>query len=218
MKQLSRTFRVALMTAFLMSAAEGSVGGTANTKSPEQIAEEKAAADAAAKAAKAEAKAKADAEKAKAKEEKAAAKKVADEEKAKAKAEADAKKAEEKAKAAEAKRLAAEEKAKQREANAVAKVKVPLVSQRGVTQPKEGTKTRRVWDIADALSKEKGAPVAIAELQPVAAKEGLNDATIRTQYARWKGFHGVFGSVPKAAAPAAETQAASNESTEQAAA
>ena len=87
-----------------------------------------------------------------------------------------------------------------------------------MTQPKEGTKTRLVWDLADQLSKAKGAPVAIGELAPVAsaAPHNLNDATIRTQYARWKGFHGVYGSVAKAAAP--EAPAASNESTEQAAA
>jgi hypothetical protein len=183
-------------------------------KSEEQIAEEKAQAAAAAKAEKERvaAEKKAAAEKAKA--EKAEAKRLADEEKAKLKAEADAKKAQEKAQAAEAKRLAAEAKAKEREEKASTKVKVQLVSQRGVTQPKEGTKTRRVWDLADQLSKDKGAAVAIGELAPVAAKEGLNDATIRTQYARWKAFHGVYGSVPKAAAPAADTTPA----TEQAAA
>jgi chromosome segregation ATPase len=171
-------------------------------KSEEQIAEEKAAAAAAAKAAKEAAAAEKKAAAEKAKQEKAAAKAKADEEKAVAKAAADAKKAEEKAAAAEAKRLAAEQKAKEREAKATTKEKVQLISQRGVTQPKAGTKTRAVWDLADKLSAEKGAPVAIAELTPHTIAAGLNDATTRTQYARWKQFHGVYGTVPKAAAPA----------------
>lgn len=221
MKQLSRNYRLALMCTLLMSATEASTGGTANVKSDEQIADEKAQAAAAAKAEKervaAEKKAAAD----QAKAEKKAAAEAAKAEKAAAAEAAKAAKEAEKAAAAEAKRAAAEAKAKEREAAATTKVKVQLVSQRGITQPKDGTKTRAVWNLADALSAAKQGPVAISELMPEAQKAGLNDATIRTQYARWKTFHGVYGQVAKAAAPAAtenDVAAASNEATEQAAA
>jgi len=189
------------------------------TKSAEQIAEEKAQADAAAKAAKAEAKAKADAEKKeaaeKAKAEKAEAKAKADAEKKAAKEKADEEKKAAKEAAEAERKAAAEAKAKEREEKAVSKVKVQLVSQRGVTQPKEGTKTRAVWDLADKLSAGKGAPVAIKELMPQATAAGINDATTRTQYARWKQFHGVYGSVKAATV---ETPAANEQVAEQAAA
>jgi chromosome segregation ATPase len=205
MIRTNRYAMFALATAVLMSATHNATaGGTAKpeTKTAEQIEAEKAEAQAKAKAEKeaAAAEKKAAAEKAKA--EKAEAKAKADAEKKAAKELADKTKAEEKAAAAEAKRLAAEQKAKDREQAATAKVKVQLVSQRGITQPKEGTKTRQVWDIANALSAAKNGPVAISELMPEAQKAGLNDATIRTQYARWKQFHGVYGQVSKAAAPA----------------
>jgi membrane protein involved in colicin uptake len=195
--------RIALATMFMSAAgAETSTGGTANAKSEEQIAQEKAEAAAAKKAAqeqakaeKAEAAAKAKAAKAEATE---AAKKAKAEAAEKAKAEKEAANAAKEA----AKKEAAEKKAAEKAAKAAEKTKVVMVSQNGVTRPKAGTKTGQVWDLADKLSAEKGAPVAISELMPVASAAGLNDATVRTQYARWKEFFGVYGKVAKAAAPA----------------
>lgn len=217
MIRTNRFAMMALTAALFMTAheAHASTGGTSHKKSDEQIAAEKAEHEAGEKA-------KAKAEKERVAAEKKAAKDKAAAEKAEAKAKADAEKKAaadqakldkeaEKAKAAEEKRAAAEQKAKDREAKAAEKTKTPLVSQRGVTQPREGSKTRQVWDIATKLSQEKGSPVAIAELMPVAKEAGLNDATVRTQYARWKDFHGVFGKVAATPAPANDTPAVGTE-------
>jgi len=152
----------------------------------------------AAKAAAAAAKAEKDAQ---VKAQKEAAKAAAAEAKAAAKAEKDA----EKAKIAEAKKAAAEQRAAEKAAKASekqTKVKVAQSSQNGVTRPKPDSKTGHVWAIADALSAAKGSPVAISELLPEAKKAGLNEATTKTQYARWKDFHGIYGQVPKAVAAA----------------
>ena len=156
-------------------------------------AQAKAEKDAAAKAAK-EAKAAAAAEA------KAAKQKAADEAKA-AKAQADA--AAKEAKAA-AKAAAEAEKAKAAEAKKT--VKQP--QQHGVTRPRPDGACGKVWAIADYLSAQKQAPVAISELIVQTQAAGLNDATTRTQYARWKTFNGVFHAVPKPAAVTAVPPAA----------
>ena len=41
-------------------------------------------------------------------------------------------------------------------------------------------------------------------------EQGLNDSTIRTQYARWRAFHGITGrvTIPTPAAPAAPAEQA----------
>ena len=145
----------------------------------------------------------------------AAAKVIAD--KAAAKAEKDAKKAQEAAnkaakKAAEkadkdAKKLAdkeAKEKAKLEKVEAKKANQMP--EQNGVRRPKDGTETGKVWKLADDLSAQFGQPTPIANLLDVGQKQGLNDSTIRTQYARWRTFHGIAGRValptPAPAAPA----------------
>lgn len=74
-------------------------------------------------------------------------------------------------------------------------------SQNGVTRPKAGTKTGRVWEIADQLSKSKGEPATRAEVLKAFEAEGGNSATGATQYGRWRKFHGL-GRTQKAAAPA----------------
>lgn len=177
---------------------------TEATKSPEQIQAEKDQAKAAAAQARTEAKAKADAEKAEVKAKKDAAAAEAKIAKDAAAAEAKAKKDAEKAAAAEAKAKAAADKAAQA---GEAKVKVVQPSNNGVTRPKDDSKTGLVWKIADELSKAKQGPVAISELAPECAKAGLNDATTRTQYARWKIYNNVFGQVAKAPAPAPVAEA-----------
>jgi hypothetical protein len=156
--------------------------------------------------AKAEAKAKADAAKAEAKkaadEAKAVAKAAADEAKAKAKAEkeaaAHAAKAEKEAKA----KAAAEAKAAAKPAKPA---KVAQPSQNGVTRPRPEGSCGKVWALADAISARIGQPVPIAMLSKETALAGLNDATTRTQYARWKTFNGVFGAVAKPAEAVAAT-------------
>ena len=156
-----------------------------------QAAAEAAAKKAAEKAAKAEEKARKDAE-AKAAKERDAALKA--EKKAAEKAEREAKKAQEKAdkEAKNTQKMAA------REANR-------MPEQNGVRRPKPDTETGKVWKLADDLSAQFGQPTPIANLLDVGQKQGLNDSTIRTQYARWRTFHGIAGRVSlptPAAAPA----------------
>jgi hypothetical protein len=114
--------------------------------------------------------------------EKAAAKKA--EKEAAAKAKADAKEAEKAKKEAEKK--AAAEAQKQPEQN-------------DVRRPKPDTLCGKAWAAYDAISAKNGAPATIKEA--IAALKGTVDAeaTVRTQYARWRKFHGISGRV---AAPA----------------
>jgi len=63
-------------------------------------------------------------------------------------------------------------------------------AQNGVTRPKAGTKTGRVWEIADELSTSDG-PAARKDVMAASEAEGLNTATIATQYGRWRKFHGL---------------------------
>lgn len=191
-----------------------------NVQNTEAQVNDQAATDAAAQA-KADAKAKADALRAEAKAkkdaEKAEAKRLKDEAAAKVKEEreaAKAKKEEEKAAAKAAKEEAARKAAEEKAAAASTKpAKVVMPSQHGVTRPRPEGKCGLVWALADKLSAELGQPVPISVLSKETAAAGLNDATTRTQYARWKTFNGVFGPVAKVAAPApvAETPAASTE-------
>lgn len=70
--------------------------------------------------------------------------------------------------------------------------------QNGVTRPKDGTKTGRVWEIADELSAQQGSPAPRGDVMKAGEAEGLNPATIATQYGRWRKFHGL-GRVTRAA-------------------
>lgn len=92
------------------------------------------------------------------------------EEKAAIKATKDAEKAEAKAKK-EAEKVAAAPKAKD--------------TQNGITRPGVGV-TRKVWDMADALSKEK--PTERAPLVE-ALKGQVEVGTIHTQYGRWRKYY-----------------------------
>ena len=156
--------------------------------------------------AKAEKQAKADAEKAakKAEQEELKAKKEALKSEAAAKAAEvaaakAAKEAEKQAKVAEreaAKVAREEEKARkiaEREAN-----RQP--EQNGVRRPGPNGSCGKVWAHADALSTQLGRPVAIAELMAETDKESLNQSNVRTEYARWKKFHGISGKVQATAA------------------
>lgn len=161
---------------------------TETAKTPEQLAAE-------ATAAKNAEKAKKEAEKAAAKE--AKAKKEA--EKNAAKAAAEAKKAEDKAKKEAEAKAKAEKEAEAKKAKEAAK----QPEQNGVRRPKDGGACGKVWGLADSLSSSLGQPVPISELSKAAGAQGINDSTIRTQYALWRKFHGITGRVSlPAAAPA----------------
>jgi hypothetical protein len=81
------------------------------------------------------------------------------------------------------------------------KVKVERITQNDVTRPKDGSVTGKVWDIADAISKKKGEPATRAEVMEQAEKDGINEATVATQFQRWRTF---FGVERKPAAPKPE--------------
>lgn len=159
-------------------------------KTPEQLAAEKAeleAKKAADKAAKDQAKAEAKAKR----EQEAADKKAAKEaEKAQKKADAEAKKAAEKA---------AKEQAKIDAKAAREATRMP--EQNGIRRPKPDTLCGKAWGIFDNVSSKNGAPASIGESMELAKAEGLNEANVRAEYARWRKFHGITGRVeaPKAA-------------------
>jgi membrane protein involved in colicin uptake len=119
----------------------------------------------------------------------AADKEKADKKAAKVQAAADKKAAREKAKAdKKAEKLAAKEANK-------------LPEQNGIRRPKAGTITGKLWDLFDQLSRDTGVPATIGDAMKKA--EGTADATVRTQYARWRKFNGVTGRAAAPAAPAA---------------
>lgn len=97
--------------------------------------------------------------------------------------------------------------------------RVQLPKANGVTRPGGGM-TGRVWDIADAISAKEGKPAIRKQVMEQGKAEGINAATIATQYGKWRRFYGLKAepkapkAAPAAAAPAA-TPAASDVSVEQ---
>ena len=78
--------------------------------------------------------------------------------------------------------------------------KVEMPEQNGIRQPKPGTSCAQIWDRANTMSGELGAAVAVGDLMTVLVAEGYNESTIKTQYARWRKFHGVEGRIESDAA------------------
>lgn len=121
-------------------------------------------------------------------------------------AEREAEKADKAAKkAAEKERLAAEraalkqQKEAEREAEkAELKAKreaSKMPEQNGVRQPRPGTKTGKMWDLFNSKSTAEGRPIAISEVFDELVAKGHKTATIRTQYAFWRKFHGITGRI-----------------------
>lgn len=115
--------------------------------------------------------------------------------------------AEEKA-AAKAARAAAKaaDKAAKKEAAKAEKEAAKQPKQNDVRRPKPNTTTGKVWTIFDELSNKSGVPALIGDA--IKSATGIPEATVRTQYARWRKFHGITGrTVPPAPAtsePAAQ--------------
>lgn len=65
--------------------------------------------------------------------------------------------------------------------------------QNGLKRPSKGSTCALIWDTCDRISAE-GATCTSAQL--FAACNGLNDCTLRTQYARWRAFNGITGRLP----------------------
>jgi hypothetical protein len=151
-----------------------------------KMAEEKTAEQIAAD--KAEEKARKDAEKAAAKEKReaeAAEKKAAKEaEKTAAKEAAERKKAE----------ATAERERKKQEA-AAAREASRMPEQNGIRRPKADGLCGKAWAIFDQISSQNGAPASIGESMEVARSQGLNEANVRAEYARWRKFYGISGRI-----------------------
>lgn len=132
------------------------------------------------------------------KEQKAAAKKAAKEKAAKDRKEKSAEKKKEKEKEIAQKKL-------DREAN-----REP--EQNEIRKPKPGTLCRQIWDQADSISTKLQQPVPIKDLlanfQSLIDAEKCSVATVKTQYARWRKFHGVTGRVSAPVTETADTKAA----------
>lgn len=82
-----------------------------------------------------------------------------------------------------------------KEAAKQARVKQP--EQNGMKQPKEGTKTRAVWDVCTKLSEQKGEAVSRAEVVEHFNKTDANPNMVLSQYAYWRKFHGITGRIVK---------------------
>lgn len=75
-------------------------------------------------------------------------------------------------------------------------IKADKLTKNGITRPASGTTTGGIWDVADEISlSHNGHPATIAEVRSHAKMLQVNDHTIKTQYSRWRQFHGIKGRV-----------------------
>lgn len=112
--------------------------------------------------------------------------------------------AEEVAKKAAAKVAKAEAKAKAKADAKVAKEAAKQPKQNDVRRPKPNTTTGKVWAVFDELSSKTGSPATIGDSLKQLANS-VPEATVRTQYARWRKFHGIVGRTAPVAAETAAT-------------
>ena len=70
-------------------------------------------------------------------------------------------------------------------------------------RPAAGTKTARVWDTADAITREMGRSATCREVRERYTAEGGNPNTANTQYSHWKADHDNRGASDAPEAPAA---------------
>ena len=83
--------------------------------------------------------------------------------------------------------------------NAEVVVKAPKatkVMQNGVTRPAEGTQCGKIWALADEISRIQHTVAAVASVREHSSMKEVNDHTIKTQYAKWRKFHGISGRLP----------------------
>ncbi len=83
--------------------------------------------------------------------------------------------------------------------NTITKIESNRPEQNGVKRPSAGTVCAQVWDIATSLSNGDEMPrekiAKLSEVIKAAEAKGINKFTARTQYARWRVFHGITGRV-----------------------
>lgn len=70
-------------------------------------------------------------------------------------------------------------------------------------RPAAGTKTARVWDTADAITREMGRSATCREVRERYTAEGGNPNTANTQYSHWKADHDSRDASDAPEAPAA---------------
>lgn len=109
---------------------------------------------------------------------------------------------------AKAEKQAAREKARaeKKAAKEAEKAKNKQPENNGIRRPKPGTITGKLWDLFDQLSRDTGVPATIGDAMK--KSEGTADATVRTQYARWRKFNGVTGRAAPAPAKSEGTASA----------
>ncbi len=73
----------------------------------------------------------------------------------------------------------------------------------GVTRPKAGTLTARIWTVCDTLSGAANAPAERAKVIKACVAEGINAATAATQHGKWRKYHGLVADTPEAKVEAA---------------
>lgn len=105
----------------------------------------------------------------------------------------------EKAAAKEAKAKEREEKRAAREAEkaekAAAKEAAKMPTKNGVTHPKKDSLCGKAWAVMDTVSAELKSPAPIkAVLEHKDAKD-LSAGNVRSEYARWRKYHGITGRV-----------------------
>lgn len=76
----------------------------------------------------------------------------------------------------------------------VEKEKIVRLVQNDTTRPKDGSKTGRVWEIADDITKTSKMAATRDAVIKIAEAEGIPLATVATQFQRWR----VFNNVPRA--------------------
>lgn len=69
------------------------------------------------------------------------------------------------------------------------------VEKNGIVQPREGSKTRKVWDIAAKLTEKNGNTAHRGEVIAAAIKVDIDKGTAATQYGYWRAFNGITGRI-----------------------
>lgn len=73
------------------------------------------------------------------------------------------------------------------------KIQKDREEQHGVRRPSAGTICDQVWGMVAKMWDETSGTVRFKDILAKGAENGINEYTVRTQYARWRKFHGIVG-------------------------
>ena len=90
-----------------------------------------------------------------------------------------------------------------------------LPTPNGVTRPSPETAPGTVWTITDQLGAEQGKFPTRADVMAAGKAQGLNEATIATQYGRYRKYLGLGKAAPAATTAAATEDAAQPETADE---